>query len=93
MTRKEIEEGYEIDERGVIRSPGKFEGEMLYAPYFWEALLNGESDGEQDDMDWFTVQDEDCQQFPELTDVEKVGLRTDDMGFVYLETVEGAQTR
>lgn len=36
MTRKEIAETYKVDERGVIRSPGKFEGEPIYVPYFWD---------------------------------------------------------
>ena len=30
MTRAEVLGQYHVDERGVIRSPGKFEGEMVY---------------------------------------------------------------
>lgn len=36
MTRQEILDAYETD-RGIIQSPGKFEGEPIYAPYFYEA--------------------------------------------------------
>jgi len=45
MTRQQILEQYTIDRHGTIRSPGKFEGEMLYAPYFYDALMDG--DGEE----------------------------------------------
>jgi len=37
MTREQITSEYNIDDNGIIRNPGKFEGEMLYVPYFWDA--------------------------------------------------------
>ena len=43
MTRQDIENAYEVRD-GIICSPGKFEGEAVYAPYFWEAYLNGGED-------------------------------------------------
>ena len=40
MTRQEIESSYKI-ENGRIRSPGKFEGEMIYVPFYWNVFLDG----------------------------------------------------
>ena len=44
MTREEILKDYTVDASGRIRTPGQFEAEMLYVPYFWDAYLNGFSD-------------------------------------------------
>ncbi|MGH9890685.1 MAG: hypothetical protein ACREA0_01615 [bacterium] len=41
MTREEILKKFTVNEHGIIQSPGKFEGEMLYAPYFYDATLDG----------------------------------------------------
>jgi len=41
MTREKILRDYKVDEHGVIRSPGKFEAEMLYAPYFYDIMMEG----------------------------------------------------
>lgn len=35
-----------------ITQPGKFEGEPIFAPYFWDLALNGMAD--QDDGETFT---------------------------------------
>ena len=84
MDRHEIEHSYKI-ENGIIRSPGKFEGCALYAPYFHDAYLNGMEDGADDDYVWFAVSAEDRAQFPEIGhDVATVLLREDDNGFVHL---------
>ena len=41
---------WQFDTQGRITTPGKFEGEMLYMPYFWGCFVDGcavdnESDG------------------------------------------------
>jgi hypothetical protein len=41
MTRTEILAQYQVGSDGVIRSPGKFEGEMLYVPFYWDIAMNG----------------------------------------------------
>lgn len=43
MTREQVFRDYKI-EQGRIVSPGKFEGEPIFAPYFWELGLEGFSD-------------------------------------------------
>ena len=76
---------YECDEQGRITSPGKFEGEMCYLPYFYDLSMQG--DAEFDDEDGtFTVdiQPEDRELFPQLAaDQESVTMIESESGFVY----------
>jgi hypothetical protein len=83
MTRQEIETSYQINKQGIITSPGKFEGEMLYVPYFWDAYLNGLVDDDDGGVLTFLVDGEDRAMFPELGNATKVHLESDDAGFVY----------
>jgi len=85
MTRADALKEYKV-EHGYIRSPGKFEGERVYVPYFYELFLDGcaEDDG---DVLRFVIAEEDMTEFPELTaDGYKVddplALRMRDDGFV-----------
>ena len=41
-TLKELQAEYTTDKNGIIRNPGKFEGETLATPYFYDIMLNGE---------------------------------------------------
>jgi hypothetical protein len=83
MTRKELLEMYDVDAQGIIRNPGKFEGEMLYVPYFWDLYMNGCATNEtEDSILIFVVEPEDAEAFPELEDKEQVRLWEQDQGFV-----------
>jgi hypothetical protein len=77
---------YEIDSHGIIRSPGKFEGEPRYVPYFWDAYLNGMADDDDGVTLTFDVNDDDRKLFPELEGVKHVYLEESDQGFVYSQT-------
>ncbi len=70
MTRAEIRALYDTA-NGRIVSPGKFEGQPIYAPHFWERVLNGGADEEVTlggtPHNWLTISDDDRAQFPELT--------------------------
>ena len=88
MTRKEIETQYKTNERGLITSPGKFENEMIYVPYFYDFILDGCSDETEDDeggtpIDYFDITPEDLGQFPELKGIKRISIQTDDQGFVW----------
>lgn len=78
MTRQEILAQYLV-ENGIITSPGKFEREPIYAPYFYELWLDNGADNEP-----IAVEDEDRREFPELEDIAEVRVSEDDDGFVYL---------
>jgi len=74
MTRKECVE--------AINHPGKFEGEAIYVPYFWEAFLNGFADRDDGTVLGFDVSAEDHDMFPELKGRHTVKLIETDHGFV-----------
>ena len=91
MTRKEIMAQYETRPSGVIVSPGKFEGEMLYAPYFYDLLLNGTVAYDDDDgREFIDVTDEDRAEFPELAGASRVECYEDDNGFFFCRPVDSA---
>lgn len=81
MTREDILADYDVV-NGVIQSPGKFELEMLYTPYFWDMFLDGMADDDDGKVMRFDVTDQDREQFPELANVRSVFLWENDQGFV-----------
>lgn len=81
MTREEIENEYAIVD-GRIQDPGKFEGEPVYTPYFWDAFLNGIVDEDDGETLVFNLTAEDREEFPELEAFKQVLLWEDDQGFV-----------
>ena len=81
MTRQEIERDYTVV-NGRITSPGKFEGEAVYVPYFWEAFLDGMADRDDGIVLGFDLTPEDKVEFPELKGKRTVRLWQRDYGFV-----------
>jgi len=73
---------FKTDTRGRILSPGKFEGEMIYVPYYWEAYLNGFADRDNGTILGFDVTPEDKVMFPMLKRRRTVNLYQRDDGFV-----------
>ena len=78
---------YDVDSHGMIQTPGRFESEMLYTPYFYDVVMNGCADT----LDWpdggivdlVDVDDDDRRMFPELgADTVAVAIETSDQGFV-----------
>lgn len=41
MTRAKLEKQYNVNKHGLIITPGKFQGEPLYVPYFYEHIMDG----------------------------------------------------
>lgn len=74
VSREEIIRDFQVDQHGRIRRPGKFEGEMLYVPYFYEAFLDGMSDFDEGEGGTFgfRITPEDRKLFPELGKKRKV---------------------
>lgn len=73
---------YKINSRNIIVSPGKFEGEKRYVPYFWDAFLNGMADRDDGEVIGFDVTAEDKIMFPELKRRRTVKLYERSDGFV-----------
>lgn len=86
MTRQDILNNFSVDSNNVIVSPGKFENEMIYAPYFYDLFLNGCADDCGEEIS-FEVNKEDREQFPELAAVKKIKMVIDDFGSVYLREI------
>jgi hypothetical protein len=86
MTRKDIERDYEVKD-GVIKSLGKFEGEPVYSPYFYDAVLDGCSDDDENGVTGFVITKEDRAEFPELRGFG-VLLTEDGNGFIYTEEAD-----
>lgn len=80
---------FSVDKYGLINSPGKFEGECLYVPYFWNmTMISAQDEDLYDPVDGiyyslFTVTDIDRTIFPELKDVKVVSLWESESGFVF----------
>ena len=89
MTKAEIAEQYIIDEfNGVIKSPGKFEGEMYYAVSYWGDTLDGFCNRDEmlDDGTLVAIFDlgkQDYIDFPELEGFSELKIWEDENGFVY----------
>lgn len=86
MTREEILKTYEVD-NDWITSPGKFEGEPIYAPYFSEFASEGEEisfmeDGCGEYVSLITISDEDRKEFPGLGHALYCVIQENDQGFV-----------
>jgi len=79
-------EQYYINELGVISNPGKFEGEPLYAPYFWDLALGGLAHEDDGTVYTFVVTESDRAKFPDLKDANNVLLEETESGFVYTVT-------
>jgi hypothetical protein len=87
MTRLDILSNYEVNNAGVITSPGKFEGQMLYLPFFWDVFLNGFADDDNGNKITILISPEDIKMFPEIIGWRGCGkimvqFRETDQGFV-----------
>lgn len=95
VSRLELERDYSTRD-GLISSPGKFEGEPLFVPYFYDIAMNGfgvaiyggGEDGLELDGEWFAIEDGDREAFPELENARFVVLWYSSDGFVSHELTD-----
>ena len=66
MDRKECEQ--------LVKGPGKFEGEKIYIPYFWDLYMQGFWDEDDSQVIVFLVEEVDRYLFPELKIGTKIRL-------------------
>ena len=84
MTREEIIKHYKVNEYGIVERPGKFEGEMLYIPYFYGIYLDGWHNVLQDGSISIPIEKREKEMFPELGKRKKVvRFNIDEEGFVW----------
>lgn len=93
-TREDIEKEFDIDGAGFITSPGRYEAEPLYTPYFHDIVLEGGGDDQFDDngtlVTFVDVKEKDIETFPELDGIHRVSVWESDVGFVYCRAEEKA---
>ena len=65
VSAKYAREAY-ATQAGPITTPGKFEGEMIYVPYFWDLALGGFADRDNGKVYGFDITKEDRALFPEI---------------------------
>ena len=84
MTRADIEKAYNVNaSSGVIQSLGKFEGESIVVPHFYDQWQSGVADEDFGSIAFFTVEDEDRVEFGnELFGVYGLMLAETEQGFV-----------
>ena len=75
------------DYERIISSPGKFEGEAPWVPYFYGEAMDGGAEEEREMhgtlVSLFTVEPEEANMFSELNQGDQVAVWEDDNGFAY----------
>lgn len=70
--------------KALVSGPGKFENEPIYAPYYYDIMMQGGADITMfPGTDQFTVTKEDRLIFPELKGIKTIIQSEDDNGFVH----------
>lgn len=96
MTHTEIRESYQVDANKIIRTLGKFEGEPIYAPYYWDCCLQGMFAEDVNGVFFMPLDASDHAMWPELylntwdgqhdpttKPVYGIALEESEQGFVY----------
>lgn len=77
---------YVVDEHRMIRQPGPFKDQPIYAPYFWNAYLDGTYDDEYvengEHVVVFNVTEDDRYDYPELGGATTVYIWEDTQGLL-----------
>jgi hypothetical protein len=83
--RASITREYEIDARGRIVNPGRFESEFVFVPWFYNMVLDGAGEFVNDhgNIVRLDVTEYDRLAFPELGDAVSIEIGDDDNGFVF----------
>ncbi len=81
--RQQLEKKYKVNSAGVIESPGSYEGERIYVPYFYEAPFDRKPDIREVGTIGFIVNRQDAELFPEF-------LKEGEIVRIYLANSAGA---
>lgn len=91
LTLAQVKSEYDVDQNGIIRSPGQHEGNPSYVPALWseviegssESIFGGEENGGELLYDIVGILPEDWKEFPALQDCTKATLEQSENGFIY----------
>ena len=67
----------------IIVGPGKFEGERIYVPYFYDQWGNGCASEDFGNIAFFVIDEGERITFPELDGLYGIALEESEQGFVY----------
>jgi hypothetical protein len=85
MTRQEVLEAYSVRD-GVIESLGKFEGEAIFVPAFWDSMCDEISFPDGETIYVAELTDDDRKEWPEIDpDTFALLMSESDQGFVTCE--------
>jgi hypothetical protein len=82
---REVQERYNPMTDTIIHDPGKFEGEHISVPHFWDSTLDGCADDVYSDdvmYSFIVIDTDDRAKFPDLTEYGFM-LWEDSQGFVH----------
>lgn len=93
-SRAETLKYYSVDDRGLIDCPCSFTGEPIWVPFFWTMAKDGIGDtrtavknGVGVTISSITIEDDDVEQFPELSTYTNVEVYCDAIGNIHGEAV------
>jgi len=70
---------------GIIQNPGKFEGEPLSTPFYYDLMLNGEGE-------FIDIELSDRVQFPNIPEDKQIAFVTEtDQGFAKIEFLDAEE--
>lgn len=81
-SRAELEKDYKVV-GGLIKSPGKFESECIFVPFYWKLALEGGADSDDGTDFIFNIDASDVEMWPELQNAVRLRLWEDENGFVH----------
>ena len=89
MNKRQALEQFNVNHCGIIQNPGRYEGEMIYVPHFWEQNDEDRRVGDPDYIEWrvFEVTEDDKAEFPELAKdrVTHIAIHENDDGSLEME--------
>ena len=82
VTRHDIIQDYDV-ENDIIYSPGMFEGEFIWTPYWYELIMMGDGEPIDEGVELVEVTDEDRNEWPEIDgDTTHIAVAINEQGFV-----------
>lgn len=88
ITRLDIFQDYDVED-DIISTPGLFEGDYIWAPYWYEMMMLGEGDPIDDGVELLEVVDDDRSEWPELDgDTTHVAVAINEQGFVSIHELD-----
>ena len=92
ITREQIQAELQVDGHGIIRSPGKFEGEPVWVRWAYEVEMNGFAElTKYDGIQAVEVEAADVKEFPELEGCAFVLTEESEQGFYTGKAITAAE--